>query len=187
MAQTDVCVDTTTRLDGLANLAKSLNEESNQINEVLSTFEKRLGEMNLGVEAWVRPWSFILPGHFRHERQGRWSALGTYRTGINAEGEEWLCCDVLGYGLLPDSTDSKGSRYSLLIRTENYYKEKQEADPEPYWVFNDSNPPVPLLRASRELRLAALENLNYLVEALEDEARRLLSTIEKGRKAVQML
>ncbi len=47
--------------------------------------------------------------------------------------------------------------------------------------------PRSLLQASREMRIKALEMLEMLVEALEEHARSLLSSIDKGRKTVEKL
>ncbi len=189
MPRTEVRADAPTRLDDLAALSKKLNEESNQINTILANFEKRLGEMNLGIEAWVRPWGF-LGVHSPGLGQGHWTAL-TIDFSTQDDGEELMNCEVLGYGvpLEMHASNPKGkeSRYSLLVRKELYYKELSEDDSEPSWVFQGTDSTIPLLQASRELRLAALERLEYLVEALEIESQRLLSTIEKGRKIVEQL
>lgn len=185
MANAEVATDSTTRLDDLAELGKRLNEESNQINGILSKFEQSLAEMNLGVEAWVRPYSFILPGwNHSSESKSRWSALGIYSIERPTEGEEFLSCQVLGYGVMSNPA-TKGPKFGLLVRTEHYHKETE--DGEACWAWKHSDDPVPLLQASRELRIAALENLEYLVDALEIEARQLLSSIEKGRKTVEKL
>jgi hypothetical protein len=43
-------------LSELASIAETLNQESNEINETIASFNKELAALNLGIEVWCGPW-----------------------------------------------------------------------------------------------------------------------------------
>lgn len=185
MGRTEVCADAMTRLDDLANLAKTLNKQSDQINTILSDFERKLDKMNLGIEVWL--------GLSALTRSG--SSFTINQAVVLAEKPNGEVTEyrVLGYGRVfgpgpgpaPSRKTEQGPRYGLVVRTEHWRGLHDESeDPfEMVWV----SPPSRLLQASRELRVKALDMLDQLLEELENETQRVLSSIDKGRKTTDTL
>ncbi len=171
------------RLDDLSNLAKTLNEQSDEINTILADFERKLDKMNLGIEVWLNPGTLAKDGGKCADFH-RWSLTETPRTEIT----EYV---VLGYGRVfgpgpgPSGKTEPGPRHGLLVRKEQWRGVQDDSEDifDMVWV----GPPRRLLKESRELRVKALEVLDRLLEELEKEGKRLISSIEKGRKTVDKL
>ena len=171
------------RLDDLSKLAKTLNEQSDQINTILSDFERKLDKMNLGVEVWMNPGTLAKDGCMCAD-------FARLTLAENPRGEKTEY-EVLGYGRVlstgpgPSDKTERSPRFGLLVRTEHWRGVQDDSEDifDVVWVGS----PRRLLQASRELRIKALEVLDRLLEELEKEAKRLLSSIEKGHKTVDNL
>lgn len=147
-------------LSDLSKLSKTLNEESNKVNEILLEFEQKLVAMNIGVEAWVELTS------------------EPYVEGD--EGSIQCSSDiVLGFGQRADD-------HQLLIKTIDYVEEVGNYG-QYHWKKRQEYGIKPLLKASREIRVKALEKLKELLDALMAEGNNVLKAIEKGRKTVDNL
>ncbi len=151
-------------LSDLSKLSKALNDESNKVNEILLDFEKKLVAMNLGVGAWVtlKEESYTEPVQEGDDREVR-----------------RLKVTELGFG-------EWAGGYQLLVRFIDY-TESVTSYGNPDWDKGDVYGTRPILGASREIRVIALENLENLLDALMAEANRVLKAIEKGRKIVDNL
>ena len=151
-------------LSDLTKLSKQLNEESNQVNQVLQNFEQKLNDMNLGVEAWLNPGAHNLP------------ALRSRPYEDNGQFLEEI--EVLGFGRF-------GQRYALLFKTQCWKRRGDGQDPE--WDLVSEGPARPLLQASRELRIRALDQLETLLGEIKIQGEKILEQIDKGRKIVDNL
>lgn len=147
--------------DDLTTVSKTLNEQSNEINQILSDFEKKLAGMNLGVEAWVGAWN--TPGLFLDH-------IEYTENGGSREGA-W----VLGY-----AEDGRG-QYRLMTKRLTGYFDAQEV-----W-HSEEGEIRSILAASRKHRVKALELMESLLTALEQEAQRIVDAIKKGKKTVEKL
>jgi hypothetical protein len=145
--------------DDLTKVGKTLNEQSNQINQILQDFEKKLAEMNLGVEAWLDEWE---PNIFLE-----WTSLTV--NGVQHE-HAW----VLGYA-------EHGQKYRLMAKELTGYYDKEET-----WRVDEGEYRF-LLSAPRKHRVKALELIEPLLGELQHEAQRVLDAIQKGRKTVENL
>ncbi len=153
--------DDRSNLSELSSFSKTLNQESNRVNELLLDVEKKLEEMNLGVEAWVTI------------KEDRYTKEGD-------DGDsKWSADTQIGL------SDWNGLP-KLLVRTvhqeeiEDNYGEKQ-------WEEGSRDNPLPLLQASRAVRLKAMASLGTLLDALLAEAKRVLAGIDKGKQAYKEL
>lgn len=150
-------------LSELSSLSKTLNEESNRVNALLLDIEKKLIEMNLGVEAWAtikeQPYTEGEPGcdDYTH-----WSA--DTQIGFSDWHGEW----------------------KLTVRTV-HFEEIQDNYGSKEWRERNEGRRQPLLQASRDIRLKAMASLEALFDELVAEAKRVLSGIEKGKQAYKKL
>lgn len=151
-------------LSDLSKLSKSLNDESNKVNEVLLDFEEKLVAMNLGVEAWVT----LTEEPYTEELQ-------------EGDDRQVKCLKEteLGFG------EYCGS-YQLLIRYLDYVEDVTQYG-NPRWEKREEYGKSPIRAVSRQVRVSALENLEKLLDALMVEANRVLKAIERGRKVVDNL
>jgi hypothetical protein len=150
-------------LSELSSLSKALNEESNQVNALLLDIEKKLIEMNLGVEAWAtimqEPYTEGEPGCNDYSY---WSA--DTQVGFSKWHDEW----------------------KLMVRTV-HFEETQENWGIKEWKKRTEDRRQPLLQASRDIRLKAMASLEALFDELVGEAKRVLSGIGKGKQAYKKL
>ena len=155
-------------LADLTKLSIAINQKSNEVNQILQDLEKKLLTMNLGVEAWVP--NFPL------------ASVQETVTEENSYGDEYERLysreEVLGFGL-------HGARYMLLVKEMHYSAQPAMGNED--WRLDREGRPRPLLQASRELRIAALERIERLIDALLAEAQKIISAIEKGRQTVDKL
>ena len=155
-----------TNLADLPKLSKQVNEQSDQVNQVLQDLEKKLVAMNLGVETWVQP----------EVTSGNALNVKLFTDG----GGHWSEDQILGFGRF-------GDRSMLLVKTLTFQKRYEEDDQEGYWDYHSESAPRPLLQASREIRIKALDKIEDLLDALRKEAEAVLESIKKGRKTVHKL
>ena len=145
----------------LAPIAKQLNQRSNQLNSTLARINQKLSRMNLGVEVWLdKPLS-----------ADPWVK----------DDNKVLCRDAgyLGYSRL-------GDKWELTVRVA--MEENQSDNPRQEHIEKVGSPRYSsLLECSRNVRLAALEQLPELLDALKAEGERLLKLIDAGEKTAQSL
>lgn len=159
------------RLSPLADLfaefeaeAAELNQVSDSINETIKTIETRLVSANAGIECFLeQPLQESDP-----ERHGV--------TDANFDGHEWsdVYRYLLGFGKAP------GDGWRLLVKTvQSQTGYDHEADES--YGSETALKTFPLLEASRELRIRAIELIPDLVEALRNEAKRRVELIKASR------
>lgn len=155
-------------LQDLANLSKALNQQSNQVNQILQDLEKKLQGMNLGVEAWAEddpleesPYTFIPQDSDREYKYLKSAILGFSRHG--------------------------GDEFVLTVKICRYQHDGLNAYGQDNWKEIDTETVRPLLQASRELRVKALDKIESLLDVLTREAQSVIAAIEKGRKTVDKL
>jgi len=125
----------------LADLSHQLNADSDAVNSTITTINKKLRSLNLGIEAWLNsPLLEPLPGD-----QSR-DSIGPF----------------LGYCSVEDD-------WQLAIR------EKPQD-------WHGDLLRSPLLKASRETRIAALQYIPAVVSQLKNEAQRVLTAIREAKQ-----
>lgn len=149
-------------LSELSQLSKTLNEQSNQVNELLQNVERKLVEMNLGVEGWV------VIGSDRYTE-----------TDLHENSIYWCAESQIGFSQWHD-------QWKLMFKRVHFERSFDIHGRED-WVQRSEDSLRPLLQASRALRLEAMGHLEELFDALADEAKRVLQGIEKGQKSYRKL
>lgn len=150
------------KLADLAKVSKELNAKSDEVNQILQDLEKKLVAFNFGVESWVSD-SLV-------EQHGR-----------NEDGTRWSRETELGFGRY-------GDRPQLLVREVSYIgEEDQPGSGYVIWDVTQESQPRPLLQAPRDLRIRALNRIENLIDTLIGQSKRIMSTIDEGRKTVDNL
>ena len=139
----------------LKEIANKLNKESDELQGILSTVNKKLAELNLGLDVWCRFKSELL-----------------CKTGNGA----WM----LGYTKVQDDG------WCIAVK-EIEFRVDYVGTPEEEWHIEAESEPISLLKAPREVRIAAAEILSDLIDALKEEAERSVKAIEKARKIADKL
>jgi hypothetical protein len=146
-----------TDLSDLSPLAVTLNQKSDQINEVIAKFNAKLLSLNLGIELWVC----------------------TKDSGARIEDNSICQCrDFLGYALC-----GKERRWQLATRQESMTRANEHAEP----VCEEIECATPLLSAARERRILALQNIDALLIQMKKEAERLIRSIDNAALAAEKL
>jgi len=148
-------------LSNLSDLSTTLNQQSNKVNDLLKALEGKLYAMNLGVEVWAydQPLSTSPRSFYAPDKDKE------YRESIDL---------VLGWARL-------GEKFGLTVQVVEYTWEGGK------WVMKNEGPRTPLLQASREARISALEKIDALVEALTVKAREVVDSIEKAEQTIEKL
>jgi hypothetical protein len=140
-------------LSELAPLAKTLNEESNDLNQTIAALNRHLAGLNLGIEVWCGPWDEDTPFQIGYAK---------VEDGVNSRGTAtWelatrSCTPVL-------VKDEEGG-------------DNWEAKP------SSLGTPQCLLRASRNVRVDGLEVIPEIIRALKARAESRIATIRKAKK-----
>ncbi len=141
-------VDLSAVLSSVDSASKRLNKVSNNANAVLRTIEKRLQGANIGFDVW---WDKALTRHQSADIR-------------NEETHCWIT-DTLGFARV----DHEWCLAVQRMRNSNVIFEGEDMH-----INALDGPPVALLRAKRNLRLAALnvmpEFLAYLAKQVEGAA-----------------
>ncbi len=135
----------------LADLSLQLNSESNSINSTIVALNNKLRTLNIGLEVWLED-SLIQALPGDERRDG----TGPYLGYCSVE-EEWQL--AVRVRPTPGVWEPVGSAVG--------------------WVGD--LPRTPLTKASREVRLAALPQLPFLVTKIYQEAQRVLKAIQDAR------
>jgi hypothetical protein len=147
-------------LANLSNLSTTLNQQSNKVNDLLKELEGKLYAMNLGVEVWAydAPLSTSPSSFYDPDRDKE------YRESLDL---------VLGWA-------RTGEKFGLTVQAVTYTWEGK-------WVMKNEGSRTPLLQASRETRILALEKVDALVEALTNKAQELVGSIQKAQETIDKL
>ncbi len=140
-------------LTSLSHLAQKLNQTTDSYTRSLTEVEKQLREMNIGVETW----------------------LGISETAKSGTPDrETSLRKMLGYAKLADG-------WSLAVKTVRVERGYLQNDRECPWEnVYEEDPPKPLLKASRDLRIEAAGHVAELLGALETRAVELIQSVERA-------
>src|SRR2546425_8611125 len=136
------------RLASLEATAAQLNRASDSINGIINAVEKQLSAANVGLEVWLRPplTQTDAQGFTGLERETVWTE------------------DRLGYAKV-------NGKWCIAVKDVRVHTGRFEGDTScPYTNECVDGMPIPLTQASRETRIAALDRLPDLIEALEAQA-----------------
>jgi hypothetical protein len=151
-------------INELSELSRKLNEKSDQLSTIITSINEKLGAMNLGVEVWLEHQALEM-GATKH-RPDEQDCDVMYQEG-----------EVLGYCRI-DGT------WQLAVKTCWYDFVEDDCDVEPTPVVNSEDP---LLKASRSIRIKALELLPQLLDQIKTGAQKMLEGIESAEKAAEKL
>jgi len=147
-------------LSELERKAQRLNQASDSLNLILSQVEERLVHANVGVEVWLR------------------KALASTDSEGSTHGETTWSSQFLGFAKL-------NGRWCLAIKPTRFASGFFEGDTNsPYQNEYSDGAPIPLSKASRDLRIAAVEVLPDLINLLAEETDRCVRTIERASDLV---
>jgi hypothetical protein len=154
-------VEFTHLVSELTQSAKTLNQESDSINALISKFEETLTAINLGLEVWLT---------YPSLRSGRW-------TEENDEGvttDEGTQDEELGFTKVAD-------KWRLAVRTATYRIERGTSG----LTLLSTERPWPLLDQSREIRIEALRHFPALAARMKQAADAAVKAITDAKKFVK--
>jgi hypothetical protein len=138
----------------LGPLAKKLNAASDEFTEELRTIEADLRKLNVGLEVMLdRPLVF---GDLKDEVD--WDTQET---------KSYCCNSYLAYG-------RGGKEWMLLVRTFRDYEDANGNETRSVLMSE-----TPLLGASRDLRMAAADQIEELLKLITDEANAKIDSLKK--------
>ena len=140
----------------LEQLAKNLNDSSDEVNRALADAEAKLVSLNIGLEIW------------HSEELDRRGATGSYRP--NEVNEH--VSDVLGFARV-------GGKWCLAVKSVTMATGFFEGDPDcPYTNEYLDRAPEPLMRQSRNLRIKALTVLPDFLKHMASDVRETSRKVE---------
>ena len=153
----------------LTPIATKLNRKSDQINRTITTINQKLAKLNLGIEVWLdTPLSAEKWGEAEDVELAKpWQ--------LDDDGVRCREAFYLGYGRL-------GDKWELLAKLVT-----EESQPDGTIVTVGEASRASVLKGTRNARLAVLEQLPALMDALKAEGERLLKLIDAGEKTAQSL
>jgi CheY-like chemotaxis protein len=171
-------------LKDLSDLSSRLNASTDELNQHLKTIEERINDLSLGVEAWVTR------NPLQQEFSSEWAALthnAVLSTPLGQPVRERTASE-LGYSRFPDG-------WRLAVRTVTYRQTKVHAGSVAWDDPTDrdggaveiSRDAKPLLRASRTIRILAVDRIPALIEALYVTASGIVDAVEKARQIADSL
>jgi hypothetical protein len=140
-------------LEQLSRLAVTLNQETDSYTKSLAELEKKLLKMNLGIQAWV-------------------PLIEVAKSGMPSR--DTCIRPMLGYA----KTDEGWGFAIQELRIERGFYEGDESCP--YENHYEDEPPKPLLKSSRELRIRAAREIEPLLEALKLRAEEVLPMLRQA-------
>jgi hypothetical protein len=145
-------------LVSLSRLAEKLNQTTDSYTQSMIVVEKQLREMNIGVETWLEISETAKAGSPDRETSLR---------------------KLLGYAKLPEG-------WSLAVKTVRVERGYWQNDPASPWEnVYEEDPPKPLLKASRELRIEAAQHVPKLLENLETRVVELIRAVQEADARLQ--
>ena len=152
-------------LSALTETAKTLNKESDSLNEVIGRCEQMLAGMKIGLEVWV-------------DTDPLESSAWTEERHTDEEVERGTMDTELGFAEVH-------GKWRLAVRVARYetvdLRDNREISPRLY----DVSQMTALLDASRRERIAALKHLPRLIEAMKREAEEAVKAIQNAKNLVK--
>lgn len=156
MAETPVA----SLLSTLSDRAAKLNAESDSLNSILATVERRLVEANVGVETWVKQ-----------------ALSSTDHVGDLFQPTTWTALH-LGFAKVE-------GKWCIATKSTRYVSGFFEGDTNcPFTNQYADGDPSPVSKASRDVRVLALEQLPLLIQAVTESAESCLDSIERAKSLV---
>jgi len=152
------------QISELSDLSRRLNNQSEKLNSIISAFDQELGALNLGVEVWL-------------EDEPMETSKILHRRGEQDEDVTYQEGKVLGYCRI-------GSQWALALKTCWHDFVEDGSGIEPTTVADSE---TPLLKASRETRIKALELLPKLLDKMKTRADEMLGAIDQAQKIAAAL
>jgi hypothetical protein len=152
-------VDTINELSGLAT---KLNQKSDALNQTIATLNKKLLNLNLGIEVWVGEFEESDP-FFREEDEDQRCPLRT---------ETWL-----GYAKVSDVWQLASKNVTV----------GPNDDGEQFAQVVEGSQPRALLLAPRSVRANAMRFVPSLLNVIKTKAESVLKGIEAAEKAAAKL
>jgi hypothetical protein len=156
-------------LSKLQQGAQKLNEASDSINLIISSIEQKVVESNVGIECWLNNYPIATTEERRREDDD------------DVSHSTWKGT-ILGFAKL----ELEGWKFA--IREIHYDRFKEFDQEERQWEEKTNahyEHPTALWRATRTLRIAALEQMPHLMQSLVAETERSLEAISKAKKLVK--
>lgn len=156
-------VDTT--INELSGLSRKLNQKSDKLNSIIAEVNKKLKNLNFGIETWL-------------------TTLPVELSDVETTDENWNPCDpwrsitYLGYCSVEDE-------WQLAVK-EAVLTEKRNFDGDTYDSVSDSTV-KPLLKATRPVRTKAMNLIPSLLTQIQISAQQTLASIEKAEEAAANL
>ena len=148
----------------LADTAKTLNRESDSINEIIERFERSLQGTNLGQEVW----------HTDKPLTSRqWAEGGDEGRPV----EQGTTDEELGFSKLRTGSTED---WRLVVRTATYVR-----DADGHLDLRGHPFVRPLLDCSRALRIRALSEFPSLAKQMKHEAEEAIKTIKEAKQFVK--
>ena len=156
-------------LKGLEPVAHRLNAATNKLDDALRTIQDRFNALGLGVEVW-------LPDPLD---RSAWRDVVDPRTEESTGAREYDAWE-LGYA-------RSGDAWALLVRTRRYLDLDPRDPNTAVEAFEDGCGFIPLVRAPRRLRLAAMNHIPKLIAAIRAEAESSIAAVEQVQKIADAL
>jgi hypothetical protein len=151
----------------LSDLSRKLNQKSDQLNALISSMNRKLAQLNFGVEVWLED-DPIAASDYED-----WDSDNDCR--MSPERGATL----LGYCDADDGWQLAVRATTLVTKYDKYGRDYEEA--------KNSQEATPLLKAPRKIRVQAMRLIPALLDVLRDKAAELLENIEKAEKAAEKL
>lgn len=150
-------------LQELARLSQRLNEETDELNNLILSLEKRLAGMSIGVSVWL--------GLALVESDSDYSSDEDDR-----DDRPWRDAWDIGYAKL-------GSEWRIATRHYRFRWSAEKDNWGDYQIEDDATVQVlPLRDAPRAVRVEAAECLDALVSKLREKVTHFIDSIQKAKK-----
>ena len=156
-------------LKGLEPVAHRLTAATNRLNDAILAIQDRLNDLGLGVEVW-------LPDALD---KSAWRDVVDPQTEESTGAREYDAWE-LGYA-------RSGDAWALLVRTRRYLDLDPRDPNTAVEAFEDGCGFIPLVRAPRRLRLAAMSHIPKLIAAIKAEAESSIAAVEQVQKIADAL
>ena len=145
-------------LSELNKSASQLNVESNSINYVIQSIEQQIRTANVGIEVWL---------------EGDQAMLTRTVSDLDERGERYV---PAGRSEMQVGFAKLATEWTLAVRNKVLNLDGSE------YIEGEI---TPLLKTSRDTRLAALEKLPTLITELRTAAENALAAIRQARKLIE--
>lgn len=166
-------VDATETLRKLSEKASQLNKSSDEINEIIAAYEKKLAKMKIGATVWLSDpdEDFFDPSNTFKRFPALWHTCSE-----NTKASTRYEAEILGYAKF----DDKWQLGRRQIRVSQFYRRESDS-----WEQSVENTLYsPLSEASRESRVKALGLMDMLFAAIGKKVDEMLKSIEDGKKFI---